>query len=137
MVEKGGSIFCWCDQRVEMMLEWAAEQPTDITTTAIDLEFLPTDTKKDRGVQNLEFVVQQRHTALKALTSYEANDVVMNSGRIRCIRGGDSRSDVIRQQEEGNETFCERSFLWDGALFWNPKQGLNAGSLTCRATRRS
>ena len=27
-----------------MMLEWAAEQPTEITTTAMDLEFLPTDT---------------------------------------------------------------------------------------------
>ena len=26
-----------------MMLEWAAEQTTEITTTAIDLEFLPTD----------------------------------------------------------------------------------------------
>ena len=37
------------------MLEWAAEQATDITTTAIDLEFLPTDTNEDRGVQNLEF----------------------------------------------------------------------------------
>ena len=33
-----------------MMLEWAAEQPTEITTTAIDLEFLPTDTNEDRGV---------------------------------------------------------------------------------------
>ena len=31
------------------MLEWAAEQPTEITTTAIDLEFLPTDTNEDRG----------------------------------------------------------------------------------------
>ena len=63
----------------EMMLEWAAEQPTEITTTAIDLEFLPTDTNEDRGVQNLEFVLQQMHTALMALTSYEANDIVANS----------------------------------------------------------
>ena len=52
----------------EMMLEWAAEQTVDITTTAIDLEFLPTDTNEDRGVQNLEFVLQQMHTALMALT---------------------------------------------------------------------
>ena len=42
------------------MLKWAAEQPTEITTTAIDLEFLPTDTNEDRGVQNLEFVLQQK-----------------------------------------------------------------------------
>ena len=62
-----------------MMLEWSVEQPTEITTTAIDLEFLPTDTNVDRGVQNLEFVVQQMHTALTALTSCEANDIVANS----------------------------------------------------------
>ena len=62
------------------MLEWAAEQPTEITTTAIDVEFLPTDTNnEDRGVQNLEFVLQQMHAALMALTSYEANDIVANS----------------------------------------------------------
>ena len=36
----------------EMMLEWAAEQPKEIMVTAIDLEFLRTDTNKDRGVQN-------------------------------------------------------------------------------------
>ena len=53
----------------EMMLEWAAEQATEITITVIDLEFLPTDTNVDRGVQTLEFVLQQMHTALMALTS--------------------------------------------------------------------
>ena len=37
----------------EMMMEWAAEQATEITTTAVDLEFLPTDAKEDRKVQNL------------------------------------------------------------------------------------
>ena len=47
----------------EMMLEWAVEQATEITTTAIDLEFLPTDTNEDRGVQHLEFcVVDARST---------------------------------------------------------------------------
>ena len=50
----------------------AAEQQTEITTTAIDLEFLPTDTNEGRGVQNLEFVLQQMHTALMALASCEA-----------------------------------------------------------------
>ena len=53
-----------------------AEQPTEITTTAIDIEFLPTDTNEDRGVQNLQFVLQQMHTAHMALTSYEAIDFV-------------------------------------------------------------
>ena len=62
-----------------MVLKWAAEQPTEITTTAIDLEFLPTDANEDRGVQNLEFVLQQMHTALTALIGHEANDIVVNS----------------------------------------------------------
>ena len=60
----------------EMMLELAAEQATEITMTAIDLEFLSTEANVDRGVQNLEFVLQQVHTAPMALTSYEANDIV-------------------------------------------------------------
>ena len=62
-----------------MMLEWAAEQSTEITTTAIDLEFLPTDANKDKGVRNLEFMLQQMHTALIALTSCEPSDIVANS----------------------------------------------------------
>ena len=40
------------------MLEWSAEQATEITREAIDLEILPTMTNVDRGVQNLEFVLQ-------------------------------------------------------------------------------
>ena len=63
----------------ETTLEWAAEQPTEITTTANDLEFLPMDTNEDRGVQKLEFVLQQMHTALVDLTRCEANDIVANS----------------------------------------------------------
>ena len=55
MVEEDGGILRWCDKGSEMMLEWAAEQPTESITTAIDLEFLPTDTNEDTGVQNLEF----------------------------------------------------------------------------------
>ena len=62
-----------------MMLEWSAEHAREITTTAIDLEILPTDTNEDRGVLNLEFVLQEMHTALMALTSYDANDIVANS----------------------------------------------------------
>ena len=62
-----------------MMLEWAADQTTEISTKLIDREFLPTATNQERGVQNLEFVLQQMHTALTPLTSYEANDIVANS----------------------------------------------------------
>ena len=77
--KKTEAFFAGVIKEFEMMLECAAEQPTEITTTAIDLEFLPTDANEDRGVQNLEFVVQQMHTALMVLTSYEANDIVANS----------------------------------------------------------
>ena len=62
-----------------MTLEWAAEQPTEITTELINRELLPTATNQERAVQNLEFVLQQLQTALMALTSYEANDIVANS----------------------------------------------------------
>ena len=106
------------------MLDWAAERLTEITTMAIDLEFLPTDTNEDGGVQNLEFVMQQMHTALMALTSCEPNDICRQLAEesTRWRHGGDCRSDTIRRQEEGNDTFCARSFLLDGALFWNSKR---------------
>ena len=39
------------------MLEWSAERATEVTTTAIDLEFLPIVTDVARGVHNLEFVL--------------------------------------------------------------------------------
>ena len=77
--KKTEAFFVGVIKESEMMLEWAAEKATEITTTAIDLEFLPTDTNEDRRVQNLKFVLQQMHTALMALTSYEANDIVANS----------------------------------------------------------
>ena len=57
-----------------------AGQPTEISSS------LPTDTKEDGGVQNLEFVLQQMHSTLMALTSYEANDIVANS-RKESVRG--------------------------------------------------
>ena len=46
--KKTEAFFAGVIKASEMMLEWAAEQPTEITTTAIDLEFLPTDAIKDR-----------------------------------------------------------------------------------------
>ena len=77
--KKTEAFFAGAIKESKMMLEWAAEQTIEITTTATDFEFLPSETIVDRGVQNLEFVLQQMHTALMALTSYEANDIVANS----------------------------------------------------------
>ena len=62
-----------------MMLVWSAEQAAEITTELVDLEFLPTSTNVERGVRNLEFVLQQMHTALMTLTGYHSNDIVANS----------------------------------------------------------
>ena len=96
------------------MLEWAAELATEITTTAIDLDFLPTDTNVDRGVQNLEFVLHQMHTALMALTSYEANDIVANSRK--------DPLEAWRRLQKRYDPTTGGSFLLDGAHFWNSKR---------------
>ena len=77
--KKTEAFFAGVIKESEVMLEWAAEQTTEITTELINREFLPTATNQERGAQNLEFVLQQMHTALMALTSYEANDIVANS----------------------------------------------------------
>ena len=100
-----------------MMLEWAAEQTVEITTTAVDLEFLPSETNVDRGVQNLELLCCSRCTRRSWLSRVmRRTTLTPTRGRIRWRHGGDCRSDMIRRQEEGNETFCARSFLLDGAL---------------------
>ena len=109
-----------------MMLEWAAEQATEITATAIDLEFLPSGTNVDRGVLNLEFVLQQMHTALMALTSYEPNDIVANSRK--------NPLEAWRRLQKRYDP-ATRSSLLDGA--GTPKRGSNAGSPMCRVTSRS
>ena len=77
--KKTEAFFAEVIQESEMMLEWAAEQTTEITTELINREFLLTATNQERGLQNLDFVLQQMHTALMALSSYEANDIVPNS----------------------------------------------------------
>ena len=50
-----------------MFLEWSAQHVSEITTNV------------DRCVLNLEFVLQQIHSALVALTVCDANDIVANS----------------------------------------------------------
>ena len=134
--KKTEASFAGVIKEAEMMLEWAAEQSTEITMTAIDLEFLPTDTNEDRGVQNLEFVCSRctQHSWLSRVMRRTTLPPIR--GVISWVHGGDCRSDMILRQDEENETFCARSFLLDGALFWNSKRGSNAGCLTCIVTRR-
>ena len=61
--KKTEAFFARVIKESEMMLESAAEQATEMTMTAIDLEFLPTGTNVDRGVQNLEFVAADAFSA--------------------------------------------------------------------------
>ena len=77
--KKTEAFFAGVIQESEMMLEWSTAQAAKITTEHIDLEFLPTSTNQEGGVRNLKFVLQQMHTALRALRSHEANDTVANS----------------------------------------------------------
>ena len=65
----------------EMMLAWDTEQARKSRRQQL-ISSLCRRTHEDRGVQNLEFVLQQMQTALVALTSYEANDIVANSRKI-------------------------------------------------------
>ena len=48
MVEEDRAFFAGVIKESEMTLEWAAEQTVEITSTAIGLEFLPSETNLDR-----------------------------------------------------------------------------------------
>ena len=127
--KKTEAFFAGVIKESEMMLEWAAEQPAEITTTAIDLEFSPTDANEDRGAQTWSSCCNRctQHSWLSRVM--KRMTLSPSRGRIHWRHGGDYRSDMIRQQEEENETFCARSCLVDDALFLNFRRGSNAGSL--------
>ena len=77
--KKTAAFFAGVVKESEMMLEWAVEQTTEITTELINREFLLTATNQGRGVQNLEFILQQMHTMPTDFTSDDANDIAANS----------------------------------------------------------
>ena len=124
--KKTEAFFAGVIKESEMILEWAAEQPTEITTTTIDLEFLPMRKRTEECKTWSSCCSRCTHHSrlsrvMKRMTSSPTR------GRIRWRHGGDCRSDTIRRQEEENETFCARSFLLDGALFWNSKRDRTLG----------
>ena len=135
--KKMEAFFAGVIKESEIMLEWSAEQPTEFATTAIDLEFLSTVTSVERGVQNLEFVLQQMHTALIALTSYEANDIVANSQKnpLEAWQRLQKRYDPTTGGRKRN--LLRTIISLEGALFWNFNRVSNDGNPTCRATRKS
>ena len=50
------------------MLVWSAEHATEITMEQVELEIAPNVPNVERRAPNLEFVLQEMHTALAALT---------------------------------------------------------------------
>ena len=102
--KKTEAFFAGVLEESEMMLEWSIEQTTEITTTAVGLEFLPTDLNEDREVHDLEFILQQMHTALMAFTSQEANDIVANSREnpLEAWRGLQKRNDPTTRGRKRN-----------------------------------
>ena len=136
--KKTEAFFAGVTKESEMLLEWAAEQPTEITTTAIDLEFLPTDTNEDRGVKKPGFCGCNRCNTATQWLSRVMRRITLSPtrGRIHWRYGGDLQKRYDPTAGGRSETFCARSFLLDCALFWNSKRRSNAGSPTCLATRR-
>ena len=118
--KKTEAFFAGVIKESEMMVAWAAEEVTEISTELIDRDFLPTATNQERGVQNLEFVFTA--DAYNAYGSHELR------GERHCcqlaeesIGGMATTAEEIRpyNRKEGRETFFALSFLRDDALFWN------------------
>ena len=136
MSKKTEAFFAGVIKESEMMLELAAEQTIDITTTAVDLEFFPSETNVDREVQNLDVVLQQMHTALMCLASYEANDRVTNSRKnpLEAWRRLQKRYDPTTGGRKRN--FLRTIISSGQCSVLEIKWGTNAGNLVCRVTRR-
>ena len=101
----------------------------EITTTTIDLEFLPTDSNEGRGVRNVELILQHMHETLMTCTSQEANDMFPTRGRTHWRRGDDYMNDTILLVKGGKGISFAQSCLLDDAHFWNSKRELNVGRL--------
>ena len=130
------AFFAGLNKESEMMLEWSSVQTMEISTEFIDREFLPIMTNQERAIQNLEFVLQQVHTARVLSRVKRRTTLLPTRGRTHWMHGGCCRNDVILPPEGGRETFFVLSLLRNDALFSNSKRELNAGSPRCRSTRR-
>ena len=96
-----------------MMLEWAADHSAEITTELINREFLPTTTNQERGVQNLEFILQQMYTIFWTSRVAKQTTWLTTRGRTHWRRGSDYRNDMISPPEEGKGISFAESFLLD------------------------
>ena len=109
--KKTETFFAGANKESEMMLEWAAEQTVEITTTAIDLGVLVDG--YERGVEECKTWSSScsRCTQCK-WTSQVAKQTTWSTtlGRIHWRRDDDYRNDVL-PSEEGRGTSFAQSFL--------------------------
>ena len=122
--KKTEAFFAGVIKEFEMMLE-AAEQATESRQNSSIVSFcrLPRTRSEECKTWSLccsRCIQRLWHSRVTRRTT-----VSPARRRTRWRHGEDCRSDMIRQQEEGNESFCARSFLLDGAIFWSSKQGLH------------
>ena len=116
---------------------WSAEQVTEITQKLIDPEFLPTATNVERGVPNLEFVLQRMYTAFMALTRNEANDSAANPRKkpLEAWRKLQTRCDPTTGGEKAKFASHDH-FPWKVLSVGTPSKELNDGNHTCSAARK-
>ena len=88
----------------------------------------------DSWITSAKNVLQQMHTALMALTSYVANDIVANSRKnpLEAWRSLQKRCDPTT----GGRTRDHLPIISPGRCSLLELRESNAGSATCRATRR-
>ena len=119
------------------MLDWSAEAVTEITVEHLELEFTPILRNVERGAPDLVFVLQQMHTALMALTSYKAKDLVAYSRKnpVEAWRRLQKRDDPTTGGRKRN--LLRTIIFLDDALCWNIKLVSNEENPTRRATRET
>ena len=78
------------------------------------------------------------HTALMALTSYEASVIVANSPK-EPVGGMAKTAEASRPDDRWEETelVANDHLSWKVLFFWSFKLGSNDGNPTCRAVRKS
>ena len=76
VLKKTEAFFAGAIKESEIMLVWSAEHVTETTVEHVELELTPTTTNVERCVPNVEFVLQQMHAAVMALTIYKATALI-------------------------------------------------------------
>ena len=116
VVEEDGGILCWCDQGVWDDVGvgcWATDGNHDDSDWS--RAFADGCERCQRSAK--PGVCAAAHSWLSRVM--KRMTLSPTRGRIHWRHGGDCRSDLIRRQEDDNETFCARSFILDDALFWS------------------